>query len=230
MRTICSIFFLYALALNAQAVEYLFPPDASIADVKRDYGAKGDGVADDTAAIQKAISTQLGTRGTVYFPNGTYKVSDSLVYKNAEGRWWARLGLRGQSRDGVVIKLADNAAGFSDQKTPKGIIITASESPFKDGGNNQGFQNNIRNLTIHTGSGNSGAVGIDYVVSNQGAVKDVKIVAGDGQGYAGIRMDRAYPGPGLIKRVEINGFDFGIRQTVTDYSMTWNLCKTLLNG
>ncbi len=128
----------------------------------------------------------------------------------------------------MVIKLADNAAGFSDKKNPKGVIITASENPFKDGGNNQGFQNTIRNLTVNTGSGNNGAAGIDFVVSNQGAIKDVKLVAGDGQGFAGIRMDRAYPGPGLIKRVEIDGFDFGIRQTVTDYSMTYD--TVLLKG
>ena len=207
---------------DALAGNITFPADASIADVKRDYGAKGDGVADDTAAIQKAISAQLGTRGSVYFPNGTYKVTDSLVYKGREGRWWARLGLRGQSRDGVIIKLADQAAGFNDKKKPKGVIVTASENPFEDGGNNQGFQNNLRDMTIDTGNGNSGAVGIDYVVSNQGAVKDVKILTSDGQGYAGIRMERAYPGPGLIKRVEITGFDFGIRQTVTDYSMTYD--------
>ncbi len=56
------------------------PDDASILNVKRaPYNAKGDGVADDTAAIQKAISDQIGARGFVYLPNGTYKVTDSLL-------------------------------------------------------------------------------------------------------------------------------------------------------
>jgi signal transduction histidine kinase len=45
----------------------------------KDYGAIGNGVADDTAAIQAAI-TAIGatTGGTIYFPQGTYLVSTTL--------------------------------------------------------------------------------------------------------------------------------------------------------
>lgn len=43
----------------------------------RDYGALGDGKADDTAAIQKAIET-AGFAGTVRFPKGTYRISGTL--------------------------------------------------------------------------------------------------------------------------------------------------------
>ena len=39
-----------------------------------DYGAIGDGVADDTAAIQAA----LATGNSIYFPKGTYNVSDQI--------------------------------------------------------------------------------------------------------------------------------------------------------
>lgn len=49
-------------------------------NVKTAYGAKGDGTADDTAAVQAAITAAgAGAGGTVYFPAGTYKISAALT-------------------------------------------------------------------------------------------------------------------------------------------------------
>jgi hypothetical protein len=44
-----------------------------------DYGAKGDGVTDDTAAVQAALNA--GSGKTVYFPEGQYIVSSPLSVK-----------------------------------------------------------------------------------------------------------------------------------------------------
>ena len=46
----------------------------------KSYGAIGDGVTDDTAAINSAIA-ELNTRdrGALYFPSGTYYISDALT-------------------------------------------------------------------------------------------------------------------------------------------------------
>jgi hypothetical protein len=43
-----------------------------------DFNAVGDGVADDTAAIQAAINSLSATGGGVYLPTGTYKITASL--------------------------------------------------------------------------------------------------------------------------------------------------------
>lgn len=45
----------------------------------KDFHAAGDGITDDTTAIQNAINwTTNDQRGTIYFPRGTYKVSGAI--------------------------------------------------------------------------------------------------------------------------------------------------------
>lgn len=45
----------------------------------KDFGAKGDGITDDTLAIQAALDA--GSGNTVYFPKGTYICSNTLVLR-----------------------------------------------------------------------------------------------------------------------------------------------------
>lgn len=44
----------------------------------KDFGAVGDGVADDTNAIQSAVYTLQGTGRALYFPAGRYKITNSI--------------------------------------------------------------------------------------------------------------------------------------------------------
>ena len=49
-------------------------------DVKEDYGAVGDGAADDTAAIQAAIdAAEAANGGIVFVPEGAYMVTSTLM-------------------------------------------------------------------------------------------------------------------------------------------------------
>src|SRR4051794_31788808 len=40
----------------------------------RDFGAVGDGQADDTAAVEKAVAS-----GAVFFPKGTYRITHTIT-------------------------------------------------------------------------------------------------------------------------------------------------------
>lgn len=54
-------------------------PFPSWADVKRDFGAVGDGKADDTAALQKALDTFMQKSYVLYLPAGTYRITNGLT-------------------------------------------------------------------------------------------------------------------------------------------------------
>ena len=74
----------------------------------RDFGAKGDGKADDTTAVQaaadaavKAGSNQYDRR-SIYFPPGTYLLKGTIRLRN--------ISLRGE--DAVITQTDDNALSF----------------------------------------------------------------------------------------------------------------------
>lgn len=69
----------------------------------RDYGAYGDGLHDDTAAIQRAISALPADGGTVFVPAGTYLV-DAL--KSVKLRSYMML----QLDPGAVLKAKPNSS------------------------------------------------------------------------------------------------------------------------
>lgn len=223
---------------SAADAEYVFPDDANIVNVQRDFGAKGDGVTDDTAALLAAVKSVLGegryTPKFIYLPNGVYLVSDTIWNRVGEGGWddgWrVAMILIGQSRTKTIIKLKDRCEGYADAAKPKPVLMYGSEMHGKKqfdkrptGYGNSAFRNAAINLTVDVGTGNPGAIGIDFLASNKGAVRQVTIRSSDPAraGHTGLSQVRPWPGPGLIKDVEIIGFDYGLRQRSMDCSMTY---------
>ena len=61
-------------------------PFSSWADLKANYGAKGNGVADDTSALQSALN-DLGTSGhaaVLYIPAGTYRITGTVTLQSQQ--------------------------------------------------------------------------------------------------------------------------------------------------
>jgi len=194
-------------ANSSRTENILFPADAGVINVKTKFGAKGDGVTDDTAAIQAALNAYPNGGRIIYLPNGVYLVSDRLSWAAGTGKGddYKNIILQGQSQQGTIIKLKDNAPGYTNDDEPKSVIFTGP-SPA------QRFRNSIRNLTLATGVGTEGASGIQFNASNQGTLREVTIRSGDGQGINGLDMSFTDEiGPLLVKNVTIQGFQNGIK-------------------
>lgn len=197
-------------------------------------GAVGNGVADDTAAIQRAINKANLEAKIVLFPEGTYLVSNTLqCYKpnpDTDHRYNTHhlVGSTRSSQAGVtgrpVIKLKDNASGFT--QTVNIASPTASKAVVRfaryydtngnriwdasedvNGGNSFFF--NIRNLEFDLGSGNQGAVAVEFVGggAQQCGMKDIKIRSND-TFFAGIRD---FPGTASVSaNIEVIGGRVGL--------------------
>jgi hypothetical protein len=199
------------------AEDIRFPEGSGVINVQQVYGAKGDGVTDDTAALQRAIADPDNGFKVLYFPNGTYLVSDKLS-QGGDKRKAKALTLQGQSMAKTVIRLQDRAAGYEDASKPKPLF-----SSFEGGSTGEAFHNQVFNLTFDIGAGKPGAIGAQFMANNQGAMIDVTIRTSDPQGAGAIGLDcsKHESGPCLYRRVSITGFDIGIMGQPWAFSLVY---------
>lgn len=178
-----------------------------------------DGI-DDTVAIQAALSAFPSGNRIIYLPPGVYEVSDTLRWprfrtSNPEatgddGQREKRTILQGAGRDRSIIRLRPNSPGFGDDapflangvdRWTKAVLNTGWFSADR-------FRNSIRDLSVEIGPGNPQATGIQFYASNQGSLRNVRIV---GAGRHG--LDLAYSkdnGPLLVSNLVVEGFAVGV--------------------
>ncbi|MCF0216538.1 MAG: hypothetical protein HUK21_08705 [Fibrobacteraceae bacterium] len=184
-----------------------FPLGSEVVNVKKaPYNAKGDGKTDDTEAIQKALNDHPDGDYIIYLPHGIYKIKERLSWPATEKspQSFRRTILQGQSIGGTIIALADSTYGFDNADFPKAVIYTGEGPEIR-------IRNAIRDLTIRTGKGNPGAIGIQFNAAQQGTINNVKVYSGDSSGLYGIDLSFTEKiGPLLLKNVEVQGFDVGV--------------------
>jgi hypothetical protein len=205
------------------------------------FYAKGDGVKDDTIAFLHAydfVLSEIDKNGwtcanpasntpsyVIYVPNGTYLVSDTIVY-SGEPRWYSLredkldkainspkpgiaeavvwIRIQGEDKSKTVIKLKDNAKGF--EKSTAKPVISFGKTRF----NNLPARNKISDLTIDVGNNNPGAVGLLFAGANNSFISDLDIKSTDLKGNSGILLPIP-PTMGWHNNITIVGFDYGIR-------------------
>ncbi|MCW3091460.1 MAG: gluconolaconase [Ferruginibacter sp.] len=130
-------------------------------------GAIGDGITDDTKAIQDAIDRYPA----IYVPQGWYKVSSTLHLKNNT----ALIGLHPMA---TQFFIDDNTEAFGGFGGPQPIV----ETP-KDG------TNILTGIGLNTGAYNNRAVACKWMAGPESYMNDVKFIGGHGS------MARPQPQP-----------------------------------
>ncbi len=127
------------------------PTSPLVVSVKT-YGAKGDGLTDDTAAIQAAIEVVAGTGGTLLVPDGTYMIN--AILNNYQGLQ-LRSNMTFRMSSGAVLKAIPNgSANYSILLLPRVSNVNII------GGTLEGDR------STHTGTGGESGMGI-FVASSQ---------------------------------------------------------------
>lgn len=213
-------------ALRRALDDVLFPNIAGIEKAKQRLLSIDDPNAKISFEIRKEnnllfviFPEELEPTKILYFPNGTYLVSDTVTYtlENLCNIYQGipryelnrQIHFQGESRDGVVIKLKDNCKGFEYGMQRPVVSFMQAES------SNLSMTNTFENITIDTGSGNPGAVGLVFFGNNTGAVRNVKIKTSDSlkRGYAGLEVKHEIVSGCYVKNLEVEGFDYGVRVT-----------------
>lgn len=197
----------------------IFPADAGVINLRAaPYFAKGDGVTDDSALIQKAIDDWQASHRILYLPIGTYLISKPLAYRPGKG--FGYNNLRGYGAGKTIIRLKDQT--FTDATQPQAVLSLGFNGKADGKGVHADWFNcNVSDLTIDCGQRNPGAIGLRFYSNNVGALRDVTIRSEDHVGVVGLDLGYAdQNGPCLIKNVSIDGFATGVATGATVNSQT----------
>jgi sugar lactone lactonase YvrE len=143
---------IYTVRLDDPAAVYLTPEN---------FPVRGDGVADDSDAVQQAID-KVGGGGMLFIPKGTYRLTKTVYV-------WPGVRLIGYGETRPVFRLGENTPGFQEGTGKYVFFFSGGRSRNAGGppadGNPGTFYSAMSNIDIEIGPGNPAAVGVRFHVA-----------------------------------------------------------------
>ncbi len=194
----------------------------------------GDGVADDSAALQQAIDAAAasGNGGVVFVPSGKYRITRTIFVRTA-----VRLFGVGRTRPEIV--LGDDTAGFAggvaamvsftgeDQyRVGKAPVPPPTSVPFDPAifdATSSTFYSALSNIDFRIGAGNAGAVAVRFRVAQHGYLRHVDFHIGSG--LAGV-----YQAGNEFENLRFYGGRYGIMSEKTSPAWQFTLIDSDFQG
>ena len=138
---------------------------AAVYLTSKDFPVHGDGVGDDSAALQQAIDKVASSTGAgvLFIPKGTYRLTKTVYV-------WPGVRLIGYGDSRPVLTLGENTPGFQEGTGKYMLFFSGgrgfgrTDGPPQDGGAGT-FYSAMSNIDIEIGPGNPAAVGVRFHVA-----------------------------------------------------------------
>jgi hypothetical protein len=229
-------------ALNAMPEQTLLR--TGFLDVtKPPFNADSTGVKDSTKAIADAVFFGRHHKLAVWFPLGTYKVSDTIPcaggwsdertpnhkYLPFTEAWPCVLIGQRKGNERPRILLAPNSPGFDDPAKPKRVLDFYArgwnrktlEAPLPRDIPQTGYSQLLYGIDVQIGSGNPGAAAVHFANAEGSTIQDCTLEVDDG--YTGLL---AAPGSGgAIFNLTIRGGQIGAMLNCAEPSSTLVGCR-----
>lgn len=206
------------------------PADPSAVTVR----AQGDGVADDSEALQQAFDRARDKtgHGLVFLPSGKYRITRTLVVPPG-----VRVYGTGATRP--VILLGASTPGFQqgvstmivfgggDQynvgKVPVPVPTIVPRDKVVRDANSGTFYSSMRNVDIEIGEGNPAAAGVRFRMAQHAFLSDMEFRLGTA--FAGV-----YQAGNVIENVHFKGGRYGIVTEKTSPAWQFTLLDSTFDG
>ncbi len=171
-----------SVELHAGSSVYASRPDdpQAVEVTPAKFPVKGDGVADDTEALQAAINRVQETtrRGIVFLPEGRYRLTKTLLV-------WSGIRLIGYGVHRPILVLGEHTPGFQEGEGKYLVHFVSDrpaspDQPVRDA-NPGTFYSAMSNIDLEIGAGNPAAVGVRSHYAQHCFLSHLELHVGEGR-------------------------------------------------